>query len=182
MKQTLYKLRKIERALVAIGLFAMMIIISYAVFNRFVLKNPLAWNEELTRYIFIWVIILGTNIGIEENAHVGIEFFRNLFPENITKFIEKFAIFGCFVFCVYMVMSGIQLTFAQSNQLSASLGMSMAYVYVAIPVGFALMGITYLEILIKMIKNEDLEIFHNKNKAIKFEEDEVIVETTTTGK
>jgi TRAP-type C4-dicarboxylate transport system permease small subunit len=43
---------------------ALAIIVFLQVFNRFVLKTPLAWSEELAMLLFQWVSFLGAAIGV----------------------------------------------------------------------------------------------------------------------
>lgn len=149
-------IRKVERWFVVIGLALMTLITAYAVFNRFVLKNPLAWSEEATRFLFIWVSLIGASIGIEENVHTNVNLFVNLFPEKVQKIISIIANLICALFCIALVYTGIHLVKAQSHQLSASLRINMAYVYTSIPVSFTLMAINFIVNAVKISKGEAL--------------------------
>lgn len=39
------------------------------IFSRQVLDSPLIWSEELSRFIFIYVGILGISIGIKSSTY-----------------------------------------------------------------------------------------------------------------
>lgn len=160
-------IRKAERYFVAIGLLIMMVVTSYAVFNRFVLKQPLKWSDELVRYIFIWVSFIGTSIGVEENAHVGISVFADKLPKKINKNVRIIASGLSLFFCVVIIASGILLTIAQHDQLAATLRVSMSWLYISVPVGFGLTALAFLENIIKIIKEKELVDEAEKNVVSK---------------
>jgi len=167
-------IRKVERWIVVIGLAVMTVITAYAVFNRFVLKDPLQWSEEATRYIFIWVSLIGASIAVEENLHVNVNLFVDMFPKNIRKKILTIANIICVLFCVVLVYTGVQLVIAQSHQLSPSLRINMAFVYSAIPVSFTLMAINFAENIVKISKEEIFETSKDEQDASKYESKEVL--------
>ncbi|MDR1828265.1 MAG: TRAP transporter small permease subunit, partial [Methylobacteriaceae bacterium] len=39
---------------------------------RFVFQVAAPWTEELARYLFIWICIVGSGIAISRGAHLGI--------------------------------------------------------------------------------------------------------------
>ena len=42
------------------------------VFFRFILNNSLSWSEELARYCFIWMHMLGASLLIEGSGHATV--------------------------------------------------------------------------------------------------------------
>lgn len=73
---------RIQYALLA-SLFILMLALMLAqVFCRYFLEMPLAWSEEVARYMFIIVTYLGAAIAIAEKSHIEI---------NVTGlFLDKF--------------------------------------------------------------------------------------------
>lgn len=59
---------------------------------RYILAIGLPWVDELSRYINVWVALLGASIVFKYNGHVGISFFTNFLSDRafkIFKFITK---------------------------------------------------------------------------------------------
>ena len=54
-----------EEVLMAIFLSGVVIMMTTHVFFRYVMKAPLSWTEEATRYMFIWFVFLGMNLRSE---------------------------------------------------------------------------------------------------------------------
>ena len=49
---------------------------------RFVFNLPLAWTEELSRYVFIILIYCGASAAVLDNAHVRVELIDNVLSER----------------------------------------------------------------------------------------------------
>ncbi len=68
--------RKIQNGLnmvTAVMLAMVVTIIFIQVIMRYVFGRSLAWSEELTRYIFVWFLYLGVNLGISDNIQLKID-------------------------------------------------------------------------------------------------------------
>ena len=52
-------LEKVEKAILAITVAIMIIIITYQVIMRYVFANANSWSEELARYLFIYDVMIG---------------------------------------------------------------------------------------------------------------------------
>lgn len=68
-------LRWLNRAerFVLIGLLAALVaVITLQVFSRFVLKLPVAWSEEISRFLFIWFCWVGASYATHEYLHIRI--------------------------------------------------------------------------------------------------------------
>lgn len=62
--------------LIIVPLFTIMSIVTLIqVLFRYVFKLPLSWTEELARFLFVWVVFLGSAVSVKELGHVGVEYF-----------------------------------------------------------------------------------------------------------
>lgn len=74
---------------VGISLFAVLIIACIAqVFFRFVLNNSLSWTEELARYCFIWMHIIGASLLIESGEHATVTVILDLLHGVARKVLD----------------------------------------------------------------------------------------------
>ncbi|MDO5041041.1 MAG: TRAP transporter small permease [Peptoniphilus sp.] len=151
-------IREIEIWIIVIGLALMTLATLYNVFNRFIFKVPITWTDEFTRYLLVWVTLIGAAIGVTERSHATVSFIVEKFPEKQQKFIKILAIICCLLLCVIFIVGGIILSSAQKNQISPGLHISMAYVYISIPVSFTLMLIAFIDQGIDIYLDRKLEL------------------------
>ena len=58
------------------------------VFFRFVLNHSLSWTEELARYCFIWMHMLGASLLIEGSGHATVTAVLDLFHGAVRKAVD----------------------------------------------------------------------------------------------
>lgn len=116
-------------------------------------------TEEIARYGIIWVTFIGSSICIYKGSHIGVDAIMELLPERGKKVTKIITITISALFVLLFTVSSFNLTMrvAEMNQRSATLNISMIYVYGAMPVGGLLMTIRFVQKLIKSIKNFNIE-------------------------
>ena len=128
-------------------LFTILIVVCFLqVLFRFVFNLPLAWTEELSRYVFIILIYCGASAAVLDNAHVRVELIDNVLSER-----GRFAL----DIAVKLLCAAVSLVIAYnsslSKQLSASLRIPMAGLYALVAVMFCLIAFRFLQAVFKMI-------------------------------
>lgn len=126
-------------------------IIFYSVVMRYVFQRPPFWAEELSRFIFIWIIMLGAVLVTREQSHIELVLFVNLLPKKWRFVLSIFTRLLMVVFCWVMVQQGIKIYPIVAEASSPTFGLSMGWLYLSIPVGGLLMGICILENIIKSL-------------------------------
>ncbi|MCR4443315.1 MAG: TRAP transporter small permease [Peptococcaceae bacterium] len=127
-------------------LFTVMVVsIFLQVVMRYVFHSGNAWAEELARYSFAWLVMIGSAIAVRRGRHMRIDFLINLFPPVFKKTVEAVLNVLLALFLVVMTLYGIRLVLLTQRQLSTGLGIPMAYAYLAIPTGGVLMLVYLLE-------------------------------------
>ncbi len=69
--------------LAAICLAAMAIISFINILGRYLFHYSLAFTEELTINLFVWMTIIGSGIAFERVAHMGMDSLYKLFPRRV---------------------------------------------------------------------------------------------------
>ena len=126
-------------------------VIFYAVVMRYIFHRPPAWSEELSRFTFIWMIMLGAVLVTREQSHIQITFVLDLLPKKLRFFLSNFVRLLMFAFCWVMIQEGLEIYPIVAEASSPSFGISMGWLYLSIPVGGILMGIYILETIVKSI-------------------------------
>lgn len=139
-----------RKAIILVSL--VMITITLAqVFFRYVLQLPIPWSEELARYCFIWIVFLGAGIGLQRRFHLGVDIFVNLARGSIRKHIEMFVYFAIALFSGVIIYASIPVLELNTFQTSPALQIPMSWVYLAIPVGMAILWLVSVERLIRSL-------------------------------
>ncbi|MDU8925155.1 TRAP transporter small permease [Pasteurellaceae bacterium LIM206] len=120
----------------------LVICVTWQVFSRYVLHIPSTLTDEIARFSMIWVGLLGASYTVGLQKHLAID----LFTQNLTtrkKYLNNILINLCiFLFALgVMVFGGYTLVVNvyQSGQISPSMQLPMAYVYIALPLSGILM-------------------------------------------
>jgi len=117
--------------------FAILVIcVVWQVFSRYVLESPSTVTDEMARFLFIWVALLGGAYTLGQRRHLAIDLLpmvttgttRQLVNMGIIAAIAGFA-------ALIMVYGGLALVSRtlETGQVSPALRLPMGFVYVAIP-------------------------------------------------
>jgi TRAP-type C4-dicarboxylate transport system permease small subunit len=124
-------------ALIAI-LAAMAAMVFANVALRFLTDHSILWVEEVSRYLMIWLAFLGSGIVLRYGAHVGIDALQERWP-GAAPAIRAVIFLVLLVFFAAMVWLGTRYALLTWGQTTPVMQVPIGAVYLAMPVGFALM-------------------------------------------
>lgn len=151
-------MKGIERIISFIGctiLCLLTIIIFFQVICRYVLQMPLSWSEEVTRYMMVWLVYVGSVLAIRTHSHVRINLLTNFLKDKI-KIRKSLNILEKMLSILYMLIiiySGWLLIPDTISQGTPLLRFPMGIIYLIIPVSAILMAISMSIELIFSIRN-----------------------------
>jgi TRAP-type C4-dicarboxylate transport system permease small subunit len=130
------KLDKAVALLLIIILGIMVLNVTWQVVSRYVFQSPSSFTDELSRYMLIWLGMLGAAYVAGKNEHLAID----ILPQKLTgKPKMRLMIFIHIIIIAFvlpvMIMGGgnlVYITFVL-EQKSATLQVPLAYVYAIIP-------------------------------------------------
>jgi TRAP-type C4-dicarboxylate transport system permease small subunit len=105
---------------------------------RYVLNDSLVWSEELSRYLFVWIALVGAGAAVRTGGHFGLDFFYRKLPAAGRTGVAMLVSFVMAVFAATLLVYGVRETTQASVQLAPSLQVRMHWAYAAIPVGATL--------------------------------------------
>mgnify|MGYP002608828591 CR=1 FL=1 len=152
-KQIFSILNHIEEVII-VSMFALMVIIIFVQVIMRKAGNSLSWSEELARYCFIWLIYIGVAYGCKLMKHIKIDAALHLFPEKVRPYIVITGEVLVLVFAVYIVVTGVELTYKQweFGKVSPALGLPLQYINAAPVVGFGLVVFRQIQTIWKLVK------------------------------
>ncbi len=141
--------RIIENALILL-LGLMLLQVLWQVFSRYILKIPSSFTDELSRFLLIWIGLLGASYATGKKMHLTIDILPSLLQgrkkRNLDLLINMLVIF--FALTV-MVIGGIRLVYITLTlgQTSSALEIPLGYIYAVIPFsGFMIIFYSVLNI------------------------------------
>lgn len=110
----------------------------WQVFSRYVLNAPSTTTDELARFLFIWVGLMGAAYTLGQKRHLAIELIEQMLENKPTKLgVLRLVIniVSVIFASVIMIYGGgkLMLQILASGQVSPALNLQMGYVYSAIP-------------------------------------------------
>ena len=120
-------------------LLGITVLIFVQVIFRYVLQNSISWSEELTRYMMIWAVFLSAGYVLRRGAHANIDMLVNTFSPKVKILLGTGSLLLIMAFSVVIIRYGLVLMRFGSRQISSALQVPMHYVYLAIPIGGALL-------------------------------------------
>lgn len=135
-------------------LMALMVLnVTWQVVSRYVFQSPSSFTDELSRYMLIWVGMLGAAYVAGKNEHLAIDILLTKLEEKAQDKLMILINSCIFIFAlVVMVIGGsnlVYLTFIL-EQKSAVLQIPLAYIYGIIPFS-GLLVIYYQVVAIKFL-------------------------------
>lgn len=139
-------LDRIERALVATNrwllivlLAAMSVIVFANVVLRYTTDDSIIWAEEVARHLMIWGTFLGAGLVLRFGGHIAIDNLHHAVPSATARGMRAAVALLIAGFCVSMIYFSIKYTMVMRFQTTPATGISFAWIYAALPVGFTLL-------------------------------------------
>jgi len=106
---------------------------------RYAFNYAIIWSEELSRLLFVWIVILGAALGLSYGKHMVIEFFQQRLPRAVADWTMLLVQLLGLLFMVVVLVKGIPLLQLTSTDFYVTLPFPVMYAYLAAVVGSALM-------------------------------------------
>lgn len=132
-------LNKIIEVVVTLCSAAMTFLLILQVFLRYVLKTSIPFSEELARYLMVWVVFLAAGLAVREDAHISIRVLVDRFRGRTRLWLNLGAQILLLAFLVLLMVQTIAILPYQRLQIILSMGISIFWFYLAIPVGCSIM-------------------------------------------
>lgn len=123
-----------------VALMAVMAVLVFAnVVSRYAFNYSIIWVEELTRYMMVWVGFIGSGLVLRYGAHIAVDVAQDLLPTRAAQALRAVVVAILAVAFAAMTWLGLQYVGFAWDQETPVLNWNFGLVYLAIPVGSALM-------------------------------------------
>ena len=117
------------------------------VFLRYFFNRPSIWVTEVSTYLFMYIIFLGTAYALQQGMHLRVTFIFDFFNTRTKRIIELLTSIFAMLFCLVFLWQTSLMTWAafKEDWLSPTmLSAPYAYIYLAMVFGAFLLFWTFL--------------------------------------
>lgn len=125
--------------------------------------SNVTWTEELSRFLFVWLIFIGAFTMIRRGMNIRFDLVEDVLPTKVWKITFTIGNICSLLFLVVIAFYGSQLTIMNMTQLSPVMQIPMGLVYAALPVGAILMIAAQIELYFKLMKNRGENLAHSSS-------------------
>ena len=143
MKKLLDGTHRLLTRLMAATVAILIVPVTLQIVSRYTALIPAwIWTEELSRFLFIWMIMLGAMIGVREGSHFVVDVWPDLAPRPAALLQVASNLF-VLVFALVFVWWGIEFVRFGWDQSSELAELPMVFIFIAWPVA----GLTWVVFL-----------------------------------
>lgn len=121
---------------VTVALLALMVVLGvWQIVTRYVFNNPSVLTEELLLVSFVWMGLLGAAYVFGKREHMRMSFFADKLNPAGQKYLGLITEIVVLIFAaLVLVWGGANIVSLGMGQISPALGISMGYIYLALPI------------------------------------------------
>jgi TRAP-type C4-dicarboxylate transport system permease small subunit len=165
--------------IIAVALSVMSILVFGNVVLRYVFNSGITWSEEMARFLFIWLVLLGAIGALKDNAHLGVDMLIKRLPRTWKKLV--YVISNLLVLIVlYLVVEGSwKMAELNADSLAPATNMPLSMIYgtgvlMGVAMGIIILLNTYraltnkvdIDELTRTQESEELLTLENNNNPV----------------
>ena len=138
MKTLLDGVHRLLTWLMALAVAILIVPVSIQIFSRFTQLIPAyIWTEEMSRFFFIWMVLIGSMIGVRERLHFDVDVWPDLPPRKdaVLRIIANLCVLA---FTGVVIWYGVEFTRFGWNQTSELADLPMWMIFIAWPLAGAI--------------------------------------------
>ena len=146
MRKVLNAYYKFLKVILAILMGLLLIPVTLQIFARYFSFIPrYIWTEEMARFCFIWIILVGSMIAVKDGTHFAVDLLPTAKTPRGKAFSRMFVDFWILVMAMIFIIWGWPLVKFGLLQTSEMAELPMVYIYMTWP----LAGVTWILFLIE---------------------------------
>lgn len=148
-------LDKVLSVITVILYMAMIIVVLMQIAARYMPSLTLSWTEELTRFIFVFIIALGAPLSLKYNAFADVDLIYEKFPKNAKKICIFIDFLLISIFLGIVIYSGYLFTTLGGRSVSPAMRWPM-FIHHSTILFFGIFSLFYSVLkLIDFLKDSD---------------------------
>ena len=143
---------KVAEFLLGAAMAAIVLITLGAVWWRYVMNDPIAWIEQVSNMLFVWIVFIGSAVLYRRQLHIAVDYFVLMLPQ-CTHGVAYWVIETLNLsFIVVLFIYSLKLTIDVLPSTTGALDITPAYYYSSAPVACVMMMLFFVEKIIDPTK------------------------------
>ncbi|USG67365.1 TRAP transporter small permease [Brevibacillus ruminantium] len=114
---------------IALSLAFMAILVFGNVVLRYLFNSGITWSEEMSRFLFVWLIFLGAIGALKDNEHLSVDMLVKRLSPRMKKLVFVITN-GLLLYVLWLVLDGSwKMTLINLNSSAPATGLPLGYVY-----------------------------------------------------
>ena len=123
--------------------------------------QAMTWSSAMTKALFAWLIFFGISYGVRTGGHIGVDALVKLAPRHVQKIIGILAVLCCLAYAGLISVASFDWMKTLFNagigaEDLGHFGVKQWHIGLIVPVGFALAFIRFFEILIRILRDQQV--------------------------
>ena len=149
------RLGDLVESIAGVLLALVVVIVLLQVFGRYILQISLSWPEELARYVLVWLMIFGAAAAAASRSQIVVDTLLELIPASVRRALAALAALAGLVAVALLVWTSQPLiTGPAGRSTSPATGIPSFWIYLAVPVGGALLVLFALAELAEILRRK----------------------------
>ncbi|QCK85685.1 TRAP transporter small permease [Phreatobacter aquaticus] len=124
---------------------AIVLITIAAVWWRYVINSPIAWIEQVSNMLFIWITFVGAAVLYRQKLHIGVDMFMDMLKGRAKEVMFWIIEVGNLLFIAILFIYSMKLSIDVLPNTYGALDISPAWFYFSAPVSCAMMMLYFIE-------------------------------------
>jgi TRAP-type C4-dicarboxylate transport system permease small subunit len=120
-------------------LFVMTFIVLMSVFYRYALGDPIFWVEEVSRFLFAYIVFLGAALSTHRRGHMAVDVLVKKLPHRVKDGWHVAIDMVVATVLLFVLVEGWRFTLLSQVLISTALHIPMSVFFFSVPLGAALM-------------------------------------------
>lgn len=137
-------------------LILLTLLVVVEVISRKFFSYSFTFINPMTGLVFPWMIFLAIISVTANQDHIGVTYFRGLFPKKIQQILYLISRIFMLIFSIFMVISSYKLTSDVVHIIAPIINISRSWLYVSMVIAFVGTTLVLICQIIDFIKTRDI--------------------------
>lgn len=120
---------------------------------RYVLHSPLGWTEQISRFAFIWIVMLGIPTIFNRNITMAFDILLGSLHGKIRTFLEVAIRVLGLAFCVFWFVAALELCISTGSRMTSGVRMPQNLLYGSQLFAAALLFLVLLKQIYEVVRD-----------------------------
>lgn len=145
---------EIAKFVLGLCVAAIVLITLASVWWRYVINAPIAWVEQVSNILFIWITFIGAAVLYRQKLHIGVDMFIGMLKGRARQVMFWVIELANLTFIMVLFVYSLKLSIDVLPNTYGALDITPAFFYFSAPVSCAMMMLYFIEKIVDPSKRQ----------------------------